>query len=240
MLRGESMQNSCLQYIHHKVSAQSVPDAVWIISCGMRSLSETCCMYICCHFVKLHIISSSASHHYFNQPLTHKPLNLLRHLHTITSNPSISTLYYHLHAPQHGSHKPGRLDGWLWRAAIITSVYLISVLLSEPLSVPLSPLFFSPRTRSLTPLGRSALLGKPLWTQQKDTTKTESRTAHVRTDNRHTCVEACHSSQRIWDVLTEQTQACLVFEVAVSRFERLKDFFFFAVKMILKEDKHEC
>lgn len=161
---------------------------------------------------------------------------LINHSHTshsvfsVTYTPSLQThllaLYYHLHAPQYGPHKPERLDGWLWRAAIITSVYLISVLLSEPLSVPLSPLLFSPRTRSLTPLGRSALLGKPLWTQQKDTTKTESRTAHVRTDNRHTCVEACQSSQRIWDVLAEQTRACLGFEVAVSISERLKDIFF--------------
>ncbi len=87
---------------------------------------------------------------------------------------------------QRGLHKPERLDGWLWQAAVITSVYLISVLFS----VPLSPLSFSPRTRSLTPLGRSALLGKPLWTRQKDTTKTEHRTAHVHTHTQitNTCV----------------------------------------------------
>lgn len=62
---------------------------------------------------------------------------------------------------------------------------------------------------------------------------------YTHTDNQHTWVEACQFSQRIQDVLAEQTQACLCSEVAVSSFERFKETFF-AVKMILEEDKHEC
>lgn len=44
--------------------------------------------------------------------------------------------------------------------------------------------------------------------------------------NRHTCVGVYQSSQRNRDVLAEQTRDCLCSEVAVSSFERFKDFFF--------------
>lgn len=49
---------------------------------------------------------------------------------------------------------------------------------------------------------------------------------YTHTDNQHTCVEACQSSQRIRDVLAEQIQACLCSEVAVSSFESFKETFF--------------
>lgn len=57
--------------------------------------------------------------------------------------------------------------------------------------------------------------------------------------NRHTCVGVYQSSQRNRDVLAEQTRDCLCSEVAVSSFERFKDFFFSAAEMILEEDKHQ-
>lgn len=134
--------------------------------------------------------------------------------------------------------RPEQLDWWLWQPAIITSVYLIFIFLSEPLSIPLSPLTFSPRTRSLTPLGRSAFLEGPLWAWQRrhrKNRKQESTYAH--TDDQHTCAGACRSSQRICNALLQQIQACLYSEVLASSSKGFRETFFFPGKMIFVEDQ---
>lgn len=94
------------------------------------------------------------------------------------------------------SHIPVRLEGCLWQPAVITSVYLMSLLLLEPSSGPLLPLFISPRTWSLAPLGRSTFLGNPLWTMQKDTTKTERWPAHIHRQITNIYVQACQPCWR--------------------------------------------
>lgn len=130
-------------------------------------------------------------------------------------------------------NKPERLDRRLWWPAIITSVYLISVFFSE---TPLCPSFTSLilSQDSIFDTFRKVCTSSKKTPQKQKSSQAQQHT-YTHTDKQHTCAEACQSSQRIQDVLAEQTQACLCSKTVVSSFKRL----FFTVKMILLEDKYK-
>lgn len=137
-------------------------------------------MYVACTSVILSYCTSSATLHIirFNQPLAHKPLPsqsspLLRPLALLT----IICIYWR------------SLKAWgIWRAAIITSVYLISVLLSELFSSPFTSIHLS-QDLIFDSLGEVCTSRKiPLEPAKRHhKNRKRDRTSATHANGRHTC-----------------------------------------------------